>query len=267
MAQHCHFSILWNELPFLKQKMPFLYKHFDQLIFYDLNIMTSKFSDDGSHEFIKEFPDPEGKITLIEKRNLNDVTKYKGVSFKEKCQMFAVGSKLVRDDIDYFWCTDMDEFFTTNLIKIVSEDTQHQSFVVPHLIFFKNENWVFSNGKENGDLPTTIAARVARHKPGNLYGHCTLNRQFKPARRINNEWYSHFAYVGDSRIDFKCKVYNYYNYRKFWNSFLESEVKGPGPWGVGIVHPSLNDLGIVKNTRKIPEYIDVPQLMKDLNAS
>jgi len=64
--RHCHFSILFNELPYLKQKLPFLYQFFDQIIFYDLNIVTKKFSDDGSHEFIKNYPDPENKITLIE---------------------------------------------------------------------------------------------------------------------------------------------------------------------------------------------------------
>ena len=57
--KHCHFSILYNELPFLKQKLPFLYDNFDQVIFYDLNVCTHQphFSTDGCHEFIKDFPD------------------------------------------------------------------------------------------------------------------------------------------------------------------------------------------------------------------
>ena len=59
--KHCHFSILCDELPFLKQKLPFLYEYFDQLIFYDLNVRTLDFSTDGSHEFIKAFPDPQKK--------------------------------------------------------------------------------------------------------------------------------------------------------------------------------------------------------------
>ena len=76
----CHFSILYNELPFLKQKMEFLYSNFDQLIFYDLNVAakTPHFSTDGSHEYIKEYPDPENKITLIEKKDLSDVNNYQG---------------------------------------------------------------------------------------------------------------------------------------------------------------------------------------------
>ena len=59
--KHCHFAILYNELPFLKQKLPFLYEHFSQLIFYDLSAFDNKFqfSQDGSHQYIKNYPDPE----------------------------------------------------------------------------------------------------------------------------------------------------------------------------------------------------------------
>ena len=71
-VKHCHFSILYNELPFLKQKLPFLYKHFGQLIFFDLNVGTENphFSLDGSHEFIRDYPDPDKKITLINKKDI-----------------------------------------------------------------------------------------------------------------------------------------------------------------------------------------------------
>src|SRR5210317_294454 len=115
----CHFSILYNELPFLKQKMDFLYENFEQLIFYDLNVCTPNphYSIDGSHEFIKDYPDPENKITLIEKTDLSDVTNFRGDSSLEKRKMFAVGSSYVWDDIDSFWCFDLDEFFNESLIN------------------------------------------------------------------------------------------------------------------------------------------------------
>jgi hypothetical protein len=100
----CHFSILYNELPFLKQKMDFLYDNFDQLIFYDLNVGTLNphFSIDGSHEFIKDYPDPDNKITLIEKKDLSDVINFRGDGSIEKRKMFAVGSSYVWDDIESF---------------------------------------------------------------------------------------------------------------------------------------------------------------------
>lgn len=103
--KHCHFSIVYNELPFLQQKMPFLYEHFDQLIFYDLHVVGNDvhYSTDGSHDFIAWYPDPERKITLIEKRDLSDVTEYKGHSYVGKQKMFAVGSQYVKSDMDVFW--------------------------------------------------------------------------------------------------------------------------------------------------------------------
>ena len=45
--KHCHISILCNELPFLKEKLPYLYEHFEQLIFVDYNIITKGNSTDG----------------------------------------------------------------------------------------------------------------------------------------------------------------------------------------------------------------------------
>ena len=104
--KHCHFAILYNELPFLKQKLPFLYTHFDQLIFFDLNVgvFNPHFSTDGSHEFIRDYPDPQKKITLIEKTDLSDVARFCGAGSVEKQKMFAVGSSYVQDDVDVFWC-------------------------------------------------------------------------------------------------------------------------------------------------------------------
>jgi len=119
--KHCHFSILYNELPFLKAKLPFLYENFHQLIFFDLNIKTHTHSTDGSWEFLKAYPDPESKIVLIDQLDLSHITKYYGHSFVEKRKMFALGSRYVSDDMDVFWCDDMDEFFDVEWIKQVEE--------------------------------------------------------------------------------------------------------------------------------------------------
>ena len=63
--KHALFSILYNEYGHLKQKLPIFYDIFDQIIFYDLNVGGPKtigkftFSTDGSHEYIKNYPDPK----------------------------------------------------------------------------------------------------------------------------------------------------------------------------------------------------------------
>lgn len=265
--KHCHFSILWNEIAFLKQKLPFLYQHFDQLIFFDLNIKTKKFSNDGSHRFIKKFPDPQKKITLIEKRDLSDVTEYKGHSFGAKRKMFAVGSKYVRDNIDVFWCTDMDEFFNKSLIEKVESlvsKTKTGAILVPHVIFFKNEQWVFSRDKEDGELQRLPWARIATHKKGNLYGHCSLADQFGPVRHINDEIIYHFSYVGDKKVRNKCSLYSSGGYIKnIWSKFKFKNVDGKVY--KKRLHPCLK-LGIKKNPHKLPEYINIKEMMKDLKA-
>ena len=60
--KHCHISILCNELPFLQQKLPFLYQHFDQLIFVDYDMTKKCNSQDGSIEYIEGYEDTEKKI-------------------------------------------------------------------------------------------------------------------------------------------------------------------------------------------------------------
>ena len=264
--RHCHFSILYNEIAFLKQKLPFLYQHFDQLIFFDLNILNNTFSNDGSHEFIKEYPDPENKITLIEECDLSKVTEFCGNSFIEKRKMFAVGSKHVRDDIDFFWCTDMDEFFNTSLIKAVEENIgDGQTALVPHIVFWKNEKWIGAKKDKSGKLnegKTPITwTRIAKHVPGNMYGHCTLQFQFQ-VKQIANELIYHFAFVGQERMKFKEKIYQspamifpfQENDKLEFISFNKASIKKYGHYYDGVI----------KNKYKIPEYINLPEMLKDL---
>lgn len=258
--KHCHFSILSNEKPFLKHKLPFLYKHFEQIIFYDLN-QSGNFSEDGSHEYIKNFPDPEKKIILIEKRDLSEVKKYKGASFTFKRKMFAVGSSFVRDDMDVFWCTDMDEFFRQSLIvkvEKVLKDNRTNTIQMPHLIFFKNQNLVYS--RQNGDIKIMLYCRIARHKKGNLYGHCSLQSQYPPHKVISDESIYHFAYVGRKRVESKCAGFFDKRIKSFKETIDDSQVHGyPN------MHPSpYMKLGVKRYKGDFPSYIDVERLMSDL---
>jgi hypothetical protein len=259
--RHCHFSILWNEMAFLKQKLPFLYRHFDQLIFFDLNITTFKFSDDGGHEFIKNYPDPEKKIILIEKTDLSDVMVFTGRSSIEKQKMFAAGSKYVKDNIDVFWCTDLDEFFCESLIKKVEAQILQnaRSILLPHLVFIKNEEWVV-------DERVFPWPRIAVHKKGNLYGHCNLLERFPPAEEIKDEVIFHFGWVGDERVRFKCKLLpagpNFLN--EVWIPVTENilDIKADHV----VIKGARSSCVIKKNTRKLPEYINIDEMMKDLKV-
>lgn len=249
----------------MKQKLPFLYKHFDQIIFFDLNIKTFKFSTDGGHEYIKNFPDPENKITLIEQTDLSEIKKFEGQSFEEKCKMFAAGSKLVRNDMDVFWCTDMDEFFDEGIIRKVEasfndKEKKVNTIVIPHVIYFYDHHFILANPKGIDTHPFPFA-RITRHVPGRIYGHCTLQKH-TPVHVLKHQVLHHFAFVGDKRMRFKMGIYEKKGwYNKVWKSFNPKDIPDKGVHGRW--HPAL-DLGVKRSKYKIPDYINVKEMMKDL---
>ena len=264
--KHCHFCILYNELPFLKQKMKFLYEHFDQLIFFDLNITKMAFSTDGSHEFIANYPDPEKKITLIEKRNLNDVKRFYGRSFVQKQKMFAVGSQHVRKDIDVFWCPDLDEFFDEQLIRDVEEllltNPKAMSIQVPHMISVKQPGFVYQ--EKDGSWPLMFS-RIARHVPGTVYSHCEIHKYQKPYVPIGTEsrfW--HYAFIGEARMKHKMSLYKASRrwYQRYRNANTTEEILKLG-------HASTNwkIVEIPESQDQAPSYVDMDEMLKDLETA
>ncbi len=261
--KNCHFSIIYNEYNFLTQKLPFLYKYFDQIIFYDLNVIVEPhtFSIDGSHEYIKNFPDPEKKITLIEKKDLSDVSNYHGASVIGKQKMFAEASKYVNDDIDIFWCTDMDEFFSKSLFNKVNnifESGFIGSINVPCINFWKNTKIVFVQ-KKDGKFTNKFdhLTRISSHKKNDIYGHCNLQTMYDDNLIINGEYIYHFSVFGITRMEFKLKyLTSRHNYMKdTWHRF--NIINNDGVYGYPIMHPN-NQLkvGIQRYTDGLPEYID-----------
>jgi hypothetical protein len=266
--RHCHFSILFNELPYLKQKLPFLYQFFDQIIFYDLNIVTKKFSDDGSHEFIKNYPDPENKITLIEDITITPPdNKWFGAGSSEKQKMFRIGSSYVKDNIDVFWCFDMDEFFDSTLIPKVEEKMLNApedllyGIQVPHLIFFKDQRYRIVQG----DLtPKPLPwPRIYKHSPGRIYPHCLADGNF-PHCSIPDELIYHLSFCGIQRNLLKAK--HRQSVSKSMMSLISTkdipistgEIKY-----LGQVHER-KDWALTLNTYPIPEYMHIEQIFREI---
>jgi hypothetical protein len=282
----CHFSILYNELPFLKQKMKFLYDHFEQLIFYDLNVGTYEphYSTDGSHEFISEYPDPENKITLIEKKDLSDVNLYKGDGSIEKRKMFAVGSSYVQDDVDSFWCFDLDEFIEDSLIdrvnQIFQQDSKINSINVDHYLFFYSTEYILADTSSDFHK---FYSRIARHQPNTIYGHCTIANDQQPSYSISpeEEVCFHLGWLGNSRVLSKIKHYtepptgmprNKEMYQlwlaRVWNPFPEQKEKiiDNNLYGYPYMHPNVSlKYGVRKFEKELPNYINQKQLMEELN--
>lgn len=272
---HCHFSILYNELPFLKQKVPFLYENFDQLIFYDLNTFNDpyKFSNDGSHEFIKEYPDPENKITLIETKNLSKVNPL-GKSNIIKRKMFSLGSEYIDPNMNFYWCTDMDEFFNSNLIKEVEEiynrNPDIQSIEVDHFIFWKDLDILICRDLKK--LSEPFFSRIAIHHDGNKYGHCDIKTRYSKSKKAKENIY-HFAFVGETRTT--DKLFKYYSgtgplYRSIWESDKRPYLEKGKIYGFPFMHPNPSrKRGITPypgNIQKELPYISFEELAEDLNC-
>jgi len=262
--KHCHFMILSNEILFLKQKIPFLYENFDQLIFYDLNIYETPpcFSTDGSHEYIKEFPDPENKITLIEKTDIAALPIAPGVSNVNKRRMFIHGSTYVKDDIDVFWCTDADEFFNTSLIGktegIFKAHADIDSIELNQYYFWKSPKFIACF---DGHPTRKGPIRITRHRKGNIYGHCSLAFQYPSCFEIEDEMLYHFSCIGDNRMKIKSPQYPFKgNYWETWDNFDESKV-GNGLYGYPYMHPNPTiHAGIARYDGDYPDYIDLDKI-------
>lgn len=261
--KHTHISILCNELPFLKQKLKFLYDNFDQLIFIDYNISNKSNSTDGSIEYIESFKDNEKKIILIKNFNPNNIKKYRGVSFIEKQKMFACASKYVNDDTDLVWATDLDEFFHKKLIKKVEKlydnDSTLSSVDIPHRIFVYNQYNFYD--KNN----FYISPRITKHKKGFLYGHCDF-REYGKTIKLQNDCLYHYAFIGYNRCFFKYTIYNnsLFNSKLWLNIYLNSlnnNVKY-----VNLQHPNVNlKLYSTKYDGDHPDYININYMCKELN--
>jgi hypothetical protein len=260
-----------------------LYAHFDQIIFYDLDIAKRRPSSDGSNEYIRSYPDPEKKITLLQGIGpLQRVKKFYGQSLVEKRKMFAAGSACVRDDIDVFWCTDMDEFFKVELIAEVERQfhkhPEAQIINLPHLIFLKNLQTALVDptaGDDNGVM-LAHAPRIIRHKPGRIYGHCPALAGNQLQLRTHSIY--HFSYVGLPRVIqkmlWRIRNRNYPETLEKCRRYLKTKFL---PYRGGVMeqaHPEARP-GIPLNNvvtqdwpiSDLPQYIDVKQLERDLNTT
>lgn len=259
--KHCHISIMCNELPFLKYKLPFLYHNFAQLIFVDYNVDEKCNSNDGTIEYINNFDDRDKKITFIKDFDPSSINEYFGVSVIEKRKMFAEASKYVNDNIDIVWATDLDEFFEKDLIKevenIYMNNPQIASIDLPHKIFAYNQYNVFNKND------FYIKPRITKHKKGFIYGHCNFETYGKTIKYSKRYLY-HFAFVGYKRCYFKFnKIYKNTKMLSWLQNY--SDAMSRGEKYIVLHHPAIADLHTVSYEGFYPDYIDVDAMCMSLN--
>jgi hypothetical protein len=262
----CHLNLCCNELPFLKEKLPFLYTHFQQIIIIDYDILNKCNSKDGSIEYIENFPDPNNKITLLKDFNPDKITNYNGVSIIEKQKMFSYGSQLIKDDIDVVWATDLDEFFDETLInnvkKLYSKDHHLISIDIPHIVFVYNQFNLFNYGSR-----MYIKPRITKHKKGKIYGHCNFETYGKTIK-LTNDFLYHFAYVGYNRCLEKLNLYNkkgtiHPHTKKYLECYKTSLLKKEKY--INISHPNGTKIESIKYNNDYPVYINMNRLITNLN--
>ena len=276
--KHCHIMHLCNEISFLKQKLPFLYENFYQLIFYDLNIYMpylgkpACFSIDGSHEYIKNFPDPEGKITLIEKTDLSGFPSNAGVGTKDKCRMYFASSSYVGDDIDVVWVTDADEFFHKEAIAeaegIFTKDPKMVSIYLDWYTFIRDYRFVaYPPLNQSASWDWRYMKRIVRHKKGRVYGHGDLVSGNAPTCKMENFKLYHFTALTKERLLFKHlpperRVRD--GFWDAWDRFDSSEVNDGEIYGYPYMHYSpVMDTGIRRFKGEYPDYINLDELPKE----
>lgn len=264
--RHCHFSLCCNDLPFLKQKLPFLYKHFEQIIFVDFDILNNCNSKDGSLEYIKAFPDQQNKIILLSDFDPKKITKFFGRSLIEKRKMFAYGSSYIKDDIDLVWATDLDEFFEETLIETVEREYKNDrnltSIDIPHINFCFNQYNIFDY-----DKLFYIKPRVTKHLKNKVYGHCNFDTYGK-TKKLTNEFLYHFSYVGYRRCHHKLALYNKKsNHKHLQNNWCELYLKSLENKDkyIDFVHPGSKRIRTKKYDGSYPSYINIDEMINELN--
>lgn len=263
--KHCHISIQYNELPFLKQKIPFLYKHFDQIILIDNNINTNENSNDGSIEYIENFNDPEKKIYLIKDIDYDKIKKYRGYSYVKKRKMFGLGSQYIRDEIDVVWSSDLDEFFKEELIsvveKLLKKDKSIQTIKILHKMFVFNEHNVIPI--DFCDMP-----RITRHRKNFIYGHCDF-QDYGKNYLLKNHYIYHYNLVGLKRNLFKFRLYSdhsRFNYKKWIKIYYINLIKNKKYIKIPYHNLINNRLCFtVEFTGSHPKYINLRKMCEELN--
>jgi hypothetical protein len=251
----------------LKAQLDQLYYLSDQIIFvegatkadktthyYDGNVTPftpDGRSTDGCLDLVKNYPDPDKKIIIIESKGF----------WNGKTQMCNEWSKIATGD--YFWQIDMDEFYFK---KDINRMKAILSKYKPNIVhFFANNFWGDFKHCINETSPYTWGneapwMRIFKHVPG-----CSWERHepptylFPDGTKVNNSKIIpreetlkigikmfHYNYVTPEQINFKTQFYH-----QDWTSILYEK------W--------LQDKSVLINNSRVVEYNgEHPEWVRDI---
>ncbi len=223
--------IVLNGVPFIEYSLKSIYDFANEIIIVEGAVEKCMFaanpdgsSTDGTVEFIKSFPDPAGKIKLIQGKWL------------EKCDMQNEALKRITGD--YVWLIDSDEVYKgEDLEKIRSilkkDPTITQVNFIPDS-FWKGLDYIFTSPKFYE--PRNHYRRLFKYVPGAVFtthrpptmvwpGIDKTTEQMKlldgtATRRMGVKFY-HYSYVLDKQVKQKIELYRRYGWGKSWGVDLE----------------------------------------------
>lgn len=211
--------IVVDGMPFIKHQLKLLYQNAHQIIICEggddtwNKINGYRRSKDDTVEVIKSFPDPNGKIKLIQK------------NWKNKNEMCHEYSKHATGDI--IWHIDVDEFVDPKHIPFIKQqysNRQTQILSLPNFIFWGDTNTIVEANYGKEWITNWFAyERIFRRSPGKYIHHIPERGYYEPktgrvlpAPTVGPNVFKnagiftyHFSYVLDSAVRDKIKYYNY----------------------------------------------------------
>jgi glycosyltransferase involved in cell wall biosynthesis/ADP-heptose:LPS heptosyltransferase len=218
--------IVLNGMPFIEYSLKSIYDFAYEIIIVEGAVEKCMFaanpdgsSKDGTVEFIKSFPDPAGKIKLIQGK------------WPEKCEMQNKALKHITGD--YVWLIDSDEVYKgEDLEKIRSilknDPTITQVNFIPDS-FWKGLDYIFTSPEFFE--PRNHYRRLFKYVPDAVFtthrpptmvwpGIDKTTEQMKlldgtATRRMGVKFY-HYSYVLDKQVKQKIELYDRYGWGKSW---------------------------------------------------
>lgn len=216
--------IVLNGMPLIECALRAIYAAAEQIIIVEGAVEQCRFaahpdgsSTDGTVEAIRSFPDPDGKISLVQGR------------WPEKLEMHNRALELVR--CDYVWLVDADEIYKEGDIErirtLLAEDPliARVDFIPDN--FWKGFEFIFVSDKFHEDpyhyrrvFRLTPGARFVSHRPPTLSNNVGRVINGRETRALNIYPY-HYSYVLWSQVCQKVELYNRYGWGKQWSVDLD----------------------------------------------
>lgn len=201
--------IAYNETATLRANLAHLYPYAHEIIVCEGSIALLREtlgagarSDDGTVELLESFPDPLGKLRVIQR------------DWHDKDEMAAAYAAAATGDI--LWHVDADEFYdeyTLTHLPREFEDPELKTLCVPMFVFWKSPRYVLAD--ERGQDQWFCYTRVMRRTPGMSATHIPIRRviagqvEWTGIREPRDPYLSawHYAWNEDRRVRTKMQIY------------------------------------------------------------